>query len=181
MSFVVFFIFIVLQRVGELVIAKKNERHMKERGALEFGQAHYTYMVLMHVSFLLCTVTEVIWLHKSPSRLWPMLLCIFIITQILRIWAISSLGVYWNTKIIVLPGATVVKKGPYRFIRHPNYLVVIVEILVIPLLFQAYITTFLFTALNIAMLRVRIKEEEKALVESTTYQNEFNEISRFTP
>ncbi|WP_368736063.1 isoprenylcysteine carboxyl methyltransferase family protein [Ectobacillus ponti] len=181
MSFFPFFLFVLLQRLLELFIAKRNERVMRQRGAFEFGQGHYKYMVMLHVSFLLAVLLEVTLFGRSESPLWPVLLAGFVAVQLLRAWAILSLGAFWNTKIIVLPGAEVVAKGPYKYIRHPNYMVVIVEFLLIPLLFQAYFTAVLFSILNVLLLRVRIRAEEKALMEATAYEKTFANRSRFTP
>jgi methyltransferase len=166
----------------ELGIAKRNERLMKEKGAVEFGQEHYGYMVSLHVAFLLSFLLEVLFLSNEISPLWPVLFTLFIGAQMMRIWAITTLGQFWNTKIIILPSTDVVKKGPYRFFRHPNYLVVTLEIIVIPLLFQAYLTAFIFTILNALMLSVRIPLEERALNKTTSdYSNYVQEKSRFTP
>ena len=102
--------------------------------------------------------------------------------QALRIWCIRSLGTFWNTKILILPDAQVVRKGPYVYMRHPNYAVVCLEILLLPLMFQAYFTAFCFTLLNITMLSVRIPIEEKALRDATNYnrvfQRRFRSLSR---
>ncbi|HET6872075.1 MAG TPA: isoprenylcysteine carboxylmethyltransferase family protein, partial [Sporolactobacillaceae bacterium] len=99
-------------------------------------------------------------------------LIIFILCQVFRIWVLTSLGPFWNTKILVLPGAEVVVKGPYRYIKHPNYLVVALEILVLPLIFQAFLTAFVFTLLNACLLLgVRIPAEERALKEYTNYKD----------
>ena len=91
------------------------------------------------------------------------------LTQLIRVWALTSLGRYWNTKIIVLPGAKMVNKGPYRFLKHPNYLVVTIEFIVIPLMFEAYFTAFFFSLLNGIILRIRIAAEERALTQLTGY------------
>lgn len=180
--FFLFYLFVVCQRLVELGIAKRNERLMKVKGAVEFGQEHYGYMVGLHVAFLLSFLLEVLLLSKQISPLWPVLFSLFIGAQIMRVWAITTLGQFWNTKIIILPNADVVKKGPYKFLRHPNYLVVSLEIIAIPLLFQAYITAFIFTILNAWMLSVRIPSEERALNKTTSdYSNYEQEKSRFTP
>ncbi|MBM7619475.1 methyltransferase [Bacillus tianshenii] len=180
--FFLFYLFVICQRLVELKIAKRNENLMKKKGAVEFGQGHYGYMVLLHIAFLLALLIEVLYLSKEVSPFWPLLISLFIGTQVMRVWAIASLGMFWNTKIIILPNADVVKKGPYRFLRHPNYLVVSLEIIIIPLLFQAYITAFIFTILNAWMLSVRIPMEEKALNNTTSdYSNYVQEKSRFTP
>lgn len=167
--FYLFLLMLVLQRLGELMIAKRNEQWMKSRGAIEFGQVHYRLIVTIHTMFFVVYFLEVTAWQTKLSVLWPMLLSLFIVTQVVRIWALVSLGRYWNTKIIVLPQSNIVKKGPYRFLKHPNYLVVSLEFIVIPLLFEAYFTTFLFTILNGIILSIRIPAEEKALNELTEY------------
>jgi len=167
--FYLFILFILLQRIYELVIAKRNEVWMKKRGAKEFGQSHYRIIVFIHTMFFIIYLLEVkIW-QTELSPAWPYLLSLFVLTQLLRIWAIVSLGKCWNTKIIILPGVQIVEKGPYRFLKHPNYLVVFIEFIIIPLMFQAYFTAFLFTILNGAILAIRIPAEEKALNELTEY------------
>ncbi len=154
---------ICLQRIIELRIAKANERCMKERGAIEFGKSHYPFIVLLHVCFLLSLLFEYNFKPSSLSPLWISLFCIFVVLQIGRIWVIKSLGHFWNTKIIVLPNANLVKKGPYKWLPHPNYLVVALEIVIIPLIFQFYYTAIIFTILNLIMMLVRIPAEEEAL------------------
>jgi methyltransferase len=179
--FLIFWFFLVVQRLAEVKIAKKNEETLRTKGAVEAGGSHYKWMVMMHVSFFIALFLEVIVFGASSPNWWIVPFVLFLAAQIVRVWAITSLGVYWNTKIILLPGAKVVAKGPYRFIRHPNYLVVSLELLVIPLIFGAYITAILFTLLNILMLRVRIPEEEKALMELTDYENSHGQKQRFFP
>lgn len=161
--FYLFFFLLVLQRLFELFLARQNEKWMKERGAVEFGQWHYLLIVAVHVLFFAFYFLEVVLGDKGLSPAWPFLLLLFFFAQLMRIWIISSLGKHWNTKIIVLPGSPLVKKGPYRFFKHPNYAVVAVEFIVIPLLFQAYVTAVLFSLLNLAVLAVRIPAEEEAL------------------
>lgn len=171
--FILFVLIVISQRIIEVIIARKNEKKMLAAGAYEVGSSHYPFMITLHVSFFLCLITEVLLLERtiSPAFLWLFLL--FLLVQALRVWCLASLGPFWNTKIIILPGANVVKKGPYLFFRHPNYLVVCIEILLLPLMFQAYITAICFTLLNFAMLTVRIPIEEKALIEATNYSKEF--------
>ena len=111
MLFVIVFTLICIQRLVELRIAKRNEQYMKQRGAIEFGQSHYPFIVALHILFLCSLLLE--YLVKSPSLnvLWVLLLTLFFLLQISRIWVIKSLGHFWNTKIIVLPNANLVKKG----------------------------------------------------------------------
>jgi methyltransferase len=180
-AFLILWTFLVIQRMVELQVAKRNERILKAKGAIEAGEGHYIWMVLMHSSFFVVLFLEVVVLGTSKPHWWMVPLAVLIISQAVRVWAITSLGVFWNTKIILLPGAEVVRKGPYRFIRHPNYLVVSLELFSIPLLFGAYATALLFTLLNIAMLKVRISTEEKALTELTDYERSHGQKRRFFP
>ena len=160
--------FVILQRLVELVIAKKNETSMLAKGAYEIGASHYKYMILLHASFFVSFLVEVVYFKSLlTANYW--LLIVFLVLQLFRVWCLASLGTFWNTKIIILPGANVVVKGPYKFIRHPNYLVVCLEIAVLPLMFEAYVTAICFTILNLIMLSVRIPIEEKALKEATNY------------
>jgi methyltransferase len=179
--FLVFFLFLVVQRYAELIIANKNEVWMKSKGAFEVGRAHYKVIVSIHVLFFLSFLIEVVMRGTQLSALFPLILVIFILTQFIRVWAILSLGRYWNTKIIILPNAEIVKKGPYQYLRHPNYVVVTLEFILIPLLFNAYITAALFTLLNIIVVSIRIPTEEKALELLTDYQEQFSETKRFLP
>jgi methyltransferase len=179
--FIFFWSFLILQRLGEVRIASSNEKKLRSKGAVEAGQGHYKWMVLMHASFFVVLFIEVLVLGANPPSWWLIPFVLFLLAQVIRVWAISSLGMYWNTKILLLPGATVVAKGPYRFIRHPNYTVVTVELFVIPLIFGAFYTAILFTLLNILMLRVRIPAEEKALMELTDYEKSHGQKHRFFP
>ncbi len=146
---------------------------MLSKGAYEVGREHYPYMIALHVSFFLSLILEVLFFHRTISALFPILFLFFLFVQCIRIWCLASLGPFWNTKIIILPGANVVKKGPYKLLRHPNYFVVCSEILILPLMFEAYFTAVIFTLLNLAMLSVRIPIEEKALMEATNYTQQF--------
>lgn len=146
---------------------------MRSKGAYEVGAKHYPFMVAIHVGFFISLILEFTLFDRGLSPYWWFLFIFFVGLQLMRIWVITSLGKFWNTKIIVLPGANVVKKGPFHFIRHPNYVVVTLEILVIPLLFGAYFTAILFTLLNFSILYVRIPMEEAALREVTDYKEVF--------
>ncbi|TCP23817.1 methyltransferase [Scopulibacillus darangshiensis] len=179
--FFIIFALVVIQRIVELRIAKTNERFMKEKGAFEAGKSHYKWMVTLHVLFFISLFVEVITFHKTPAQWFWIPLCLFIISQVVRVWALQSLGRFWNTKIIVLPGAKVVAKGPYKYIRHPNYFIVMTEIITLPLIFQAYITAVVFAILNIIILSIRIPIEEKALAEATNYSHVMKSRSRFMP
>ena len=165
---------VILQRLIELIIAKRNEKWMRRQGAFEAGASHYPVMVSMHIGFFISLLAEVFLFGRSLSPAWILFLVVFLMTQVARIWCLTSLGKFWNTKIIILPGADVVQKGPYKWIRHPNYVIVTTELLVLPLMFGAYITALIFTLLNAWMLSVRIPAEEKALKKATNYSKKFS-------
>ncbi|MDF2788250.1 MAG: hypothetical protein K0S80_1348 [Neobacillus sp.] len=179
--FLIFISVMIIQRLLELVIARRNEKWMKDQGAIEFGVKHYQFIVLMHSLFFVVFIFEKISFIRELFPFWQLYGAVFVCTQLIRVWAISSLGRFWNTKILVLPNVEVVRRGPYRFIKHPNYLVVSIELLVVPLMFGAYVTACLFTILNILMLSIRIPAEEKALRELTEYENYLGSCNRFLP
>ncbi|WP_377888741.1 isoprenylcysteine carboxyl methyltransferase family protein [Alkalihalobacillus sp. R86527] len=173
--FTAFFLLIVFQRLTELVVAKRNEKWMKDKGAFEAGQEHYKFIVFLHIAFLAAVFFEGALRGFKLSSIWVVMLTIFLVTQVLRVWTMKSLGKFWNTKIIVLPKANVVSNGPYRFIRHPNYVIVAVEIIALPLIFSSYLTALLFTLLNaFLILKVRIPAEESALSQATNYTESFS-------
>jgi methyltransferase len=177
MVFWLFLCLLILQRALELLLARKNENWMKSKGAVEFGMSHYPWMVVMHIGFFSMLILEVTLLGRSSTSFWPLWLSLFFAAQAARVWVIASLGRYWNTKIIVLPDSDVTKKGPYKYVKHPNYMVVAAEIIVISLLFNAYITGILFSLLNVWMMAVRIPEEENALKSLTEYEIAFSKKS----
>jgi methyltransferase len=179
--FILLLSFIVLQRIIELYIAKGNEKWMIQQGAVEFGQRHYKYMVLLHVLFIIFLSAETLIINRGISPAWPVFLSLFCLAQAVRIWVITSLGKFWNTKILVLPDTNVIRKGPYRYLKHPNYLVVALELISVPLLFNSFFTALLFTVLNILMLKIRIPLEEKALNTLTEYDETFQNCRRFIP
>jgi methyltransferase len=164
--FLLFLAFLIFQRISELLLARKNETAVRKMGALEYDSGGYRTIVLMHAAFFLSLVSEYLILGRALNGHWPILIAIFLLTQALRYWSILSLGKFWNTKILVVPGARAVTRGPYKYLRHPNYLAVVLEIAVVPLIFSCYITSALFTVLNLIALRRRIKIEESALLGS---------------
>ena len=150
--------FVTLQRLSELVIARRNTARLMAAGAREYGASHYPVMVAMHTVWLVA-----LWFSVSGRTVsWPLLL-VFAVLQGMRIWVLTTLGPRWTTRIIVLPGASLVARGPFRFLRHPNYAVVTAEIAVLPLTFGLVGIAALFTVLNAAMLYVRIGAENRAL------------------
>lgn len=156
---------VAMQRLLELALSRKNECRLRARGAVERGQRHYPFIVALHVLWLLSTLVEGIIRGPEIPPWWPAPLALFLLAQPLRYWAILSLGVHWNTRILVVPSAKPISRGPYRYMRHPNYLVVAIEILTFPLIFGAWTTALVFSILNAAALFVRIREENRALAE----------------
>jgi methyltransferase len=156
---------VAVQRLLELVLARRNERRARARGAIERGRSHYPFIVALHSLWLVSTLVEGLLRGPELPALWPVPLALFLLVQPLRYWALSSLGESWNTRILVVPGAKPVRRGPYRYLSHPNYVVVVVEILTFPLIFGAWVTALVFTVLNAAVLFVRIREENRALTE----------------
>lgn len=150
--------FVTLQRLAELVIAARNTRVLKAQGAVEIGASHYPVMVALHASWLV-----VLWLSVGGRPVNLALLGVFALLQSARIWVLATLGSRWTTRIIVLPGAALVARGPFRFVKHPNYCVVVAEIAVLPLVFGLIWIAALFSLLNAAMLWVRIGAEHRAL------------------
>lgn len=153
---------LILQRVYELRIAKRNETFARNHGAVEFGRDHYPAIVTLHTLWFIGMVAEIIWLSRPISPFWPGILAIVLATQIVRYWSIHTLGSAWNTRILIIPDSKAVTKGPYRYLRHPNYVVVMVEILAFPVLFNAFLTAITASIINAVLLRIRIRAEEKA-------------------
>jgi methyltransferase len=158
MAFLLFICFVIFQRLLELVVAKRNENWARSQGAVEYGQSHYPYMIALHTSFIISIIIEYA-LTRKVFDLW--IFVFFLVLISFKAWTISSLGKYWNTKILRVPNSAFIKKGPYKYLNHPNYVIVVLEILAIPMVFHLYITAITFTILNAWMLSVRIKEEER--------------------
>lgn len=155
---------VAIERLVELRISARNARWALERGGLEAGRGHFPAMAALHAGFLAACAAEVVMTHRPfiPALGYPML-ALALLAQALRYWAIASLGRSWNVRVIVVPGAPAVTRGPYRFMRHPNYLAVIVEGFALPLVHGAWLTALGFTLLNAWLLVVRIRCEERAL------------------
>jgi methyltransferase len=150
---------VALQRLAELLYAQRNTRALLARGAHEVGRSHYAMIVLVHAAWLAAIAFSV---PRPATVTWSWLI-LFGSLQLIRIWIIVSLGPFWTTRIITLKGAPLVRRGPYRLMRHPNYLVVTLEIAVLPLAFGEYEVAILFSILNAGVLAWRIREEERAL------------------
>jgi methyltransferase len=149
---------VTLQRLGELWLANRNTRRLLANGAHEVAASHYPLIVIVHALWL----ATLWWLapRRPIDSFW---LALFVLIEFARIWVLASLGTRWTTRIIVLPNAPLVRRGPYRWVNHPNYLVVIAEIAVLPLVFGMPQIALLFTLLNAAVLTIRVREENRAL------------------
>lgn len=163
LALVAFLIVLIAQRVGELMVSARNARRLLARGAREHGRGHYPLLVLLHALFPLALLAEVLVLGARPSGPAPLWLALWLAAQGLRYAAMRALGEHWNTRVLVLPGAPLVRRGPYRWLRHPNYLAVVIEFIAAPLMFGAWRTALAFSLANLLMLAVRIRCEERAL------------------
>ena len=154
----------VLERVAELVVSQRHLRWAMARGGVEFGRGHYPPMVALQVGLGAGCVAEVFLLDRPfvPLLGWPML-AVVLASQALRWWCIATLGPRWNTRVVVVPGLPLVTSGPYRWLRHPNYVAVVAEGIAFPLVHSAWLTALCFTLLNAMLLTVRIRCEDRAL------------------
>ena len=155
---VVILALVTLQRLGELWLSNRHTKRLLAEGAHEVGASHYPLIVAVHALWL-----AALWwlaLSRPVDGFW---LAVFIVIELTRIWVLASLGRRWTTRIIILPRAPLVRRGPYRWLNHPNYLVVIAEIAVLPLVFGLWQVALIFSALNMAVLSIRVREENRAL------------------
>lgn len=150
---------VAVQRLIELLWSRRNERRLRAAGAIEIGARHYPLFILLHGGWLLAMFLGV---PADAPLIWP-LLVLFLLLQAARVWVIVSLGRYWTTRVLSLPQAPLVRRGPYRLLRHPNYLIVALEIPLLPLAFGAWRLALLFGTLNLLLLAYRIAVEERAL------------------
>ena len=155
---------VIIQRLGELFLAKRNYAWAMQRGGKEFGAEHYWLFWVLHTSWLISLTLECLLLKPPLPKLWPLFLILVLSAQILRYWAIRSLGRCWNTRIVVFKGMARIKEGPYRYLKHPNYLAVVIEIAAIPALVGAWYSALFFSLVNgVLLLRIRIPQEQRAL------------------
>lgn len=158
---------VAIERLVELVVSKRHARWALARGGREFGRGHYPYMVIIHTGLLLGCVFEV-WYGQRPflpALGWTMF-GLVVASQALRWWCVATLGMRWNTLVIVIPGMPLVDRGPYRWLKHPNYVAVVVEGIALPLVHSAWVTAIAFTLVNAIILTVRIRVENAALAAS---------------
>jgi methyltransferase len=149
---------VTLQRLGELWLSSRNTRRLLGQGAREHAPEHYWWVVAIHVLWLVA-----LWMLAPGRPIDGFWLAMFVLIEIARIWVLASLGPRWTTRIIVLPDAELVRRGPYRWVNHPNYLVVVAEIAVLPLVFGLWQVALIFSLINAAALYVRVRHENRAL------------------
>ena len=174
---------VLLERGVELVLSKRNADNAFAQGGVEAGEGHWPVMVALHAAFPFACIGEVLFLDR-PFVPWLGLACGvgLLLSMALRYWAIATLGPRWNARIIVVPGLDAVgPAGPYRFVRHPNYVAVITEFIVLPLLHGAWLTALTLSIANALLLRTRIAAEEAALREHCGYDDAQGERPRFVP
>jgi methyltransferase len=153
---------VAIERAAELPIAKRNTAALLARGGVEHGAAHYPFIIALHALWLAALAAWLLW--RAPALRVPWAV-VYVALQPVRLWVLQSLGPYWTTRIITMPGASLVRRGPYRFLKHPNYAVVVAEIALLPLAFAAWPLALVFSILNAAILTVRLQAENAVLRE----------------
>jgi methyltransferase len=153
---------VAAERLAELVVARANLVWARARHGREYGFGHYRFMVALHIGLLVACLVEAAHRTFIPALGWSMLVVV-LLAQGLRWWCITVLGHRWNTRIIVIPGLPLVRRGPYRWMRHPNYVAVVAEGIALPLVYTGWVTAASFTIVNAALLRVRIASENAAM------------------
>jgi methyltransferase len=175
-TYAIFLALIACERVAELLLSRRNARIAFAHGAVETGARHFRAMTAMHALFLPCCFLEALLRHSQFAPAWA---AVAVLAQGLRWWAIASLGWRWNVRVITVPGEPPLMRGPYRFVRHPNYVAVVLEMLAVPLAGGAWICAVVFSLANALLLRVRIRIEEAAL--GAAYAKSFAAVPRFVP
>ncbi|MFK4694327.1 isoprenylcysteine carboxyl methyltransferase family protein [Streptomyces pristinaespiralis] len=160
---------VAAERIAELVVARRNAAWTLARAGVEHGRGHYPVMVALHTALLVGCLVEVAIGDRPfvPALGWSML-GVVVLAQALRWWCILTLGPYWNTRVIVVPGARLVRAGPYRYARHPNYVAVVAEIAALPLVHSAWLTALVLTVSNAVLMGVRVRCENTALAQAVT-------------
>jgi methyltransferase len=163
-AFTILVVLVGVERLAELVVSRRNAAWSFERGGVETGFSHYPPMVVLHTGLLVGALVEAyVREPHTPSALAWSMLAVVVVSQALRWWCIATLGRQWNTRVIVVPGLTPVRRGPYDLLPHPNYVAVVLEGVALPLVHACWITAVVFTLLNAVLLTVRIRVENAAL------------------
>ena len=163
--YVVLIVAVALERLAELVVSRRNLAWALAHGGREYGFGHYPFMVVLHTGLLVACLVEATHRPFLPVLGWSMFVVV-VLAQALRWWCITTLGPRWNTRIVVIPGLPLVDGGPYRWLRHPNYVAVVLEGIALPLVHTAWITAIVFTVVNAGLLRVRISAENAAMAQA---------------
>jgi len=181
--FVALFGLVAVERLGELVLSRRNARRLRARGGVDAeGAGFYALMVAVHALFLVAPPLEALLLGR-PFRPWlgGPTLALAVAAQALRYWTIAALGGRWSTRVVVVPGDPPATAGPYRFVRHPNYLAVILEMFALPLIHGAWLSALLFSVANAVLLGRRIAHEEAALERLDGYREQLGGRRRLVP
>lgn len=181
-AYLILLLFVALARLAELQISARNQRRMAEQGVEKVREPRYPWMVVLHISILISAGLEVAVLHRPLIRpLAAASLAVFAFANFLRWWVIRTLANHWNVQVMASTSLGVVTSGPYKWIRHPNYLAVFLELLAVPLIYSAWITAIWGTLAHIAVLRWRIHVEETMLMASPRYRDAMGSKPRFLP
>ena len=180
--YLAFLMVLALERIVELIVSRRHAAWAFAHGGVEAGMRHFLLMKLLHAALFVASAAEVVWLHRPfVAPLGVSMALLVVLAQALRYWVMLSLGPRWNVRIIVIPGQPVVTAGPYRYLRHPNYVSVIVEGIAIPLVHSAWLTAIGFSLLNAVLLTVRIRCEEQALARYCGYHEQLGDRRRLLP
>jgi len=164
---VIVVIIVVIQRLSELRLARRNYAWSMKHGGVEVGGAHYRLFVVLHSSWLVSILVESLLRNPPLPAWWPLFLGVIVAAQFLRYWVITTLGYRWNTRIVVFENKTTIHSGPFRYLKHPNYVAVALELFFIPALLGAWYSAVVFSIFNAALLLlIRIPMEERALREA---------------
>lgn len=175
-------VLIALERIAELALASRNRRRLLSQGGVEAEPGHYRFMVIVHAAFLAACPLEVLLFARPFVRpLAAAMLILLAVSTLLRFWVLTTLGERWTTRILTLPGVAPVVSGPFRLLRHPNYLAVVLEIFALPLVHSAWLSAVVFSLANAWVLKVRIAAEERALAEASGYGAAFAGRPRLVP
>lgn len=160
---IAYLLLIAIERIAELRLSRAHAHRLRARGAIEHGAGHFPVLVALHACVPLLLLGEVGWLGARPGPAWPAWLGLFVAAQLLRWWAVRTLGERWNVRVWVVPFEAPIRRGPYRFLRHPNYVAVALELIAGPMMFGAWRTAAIATAWNALAMALRIPAEERAL------------------
>lgn len=169
-------------RLAELRISRRNQRQLQSQGVRKVDEPHFRWMVVLHAGILIAAALEVVFLHRPliPALAIPMTV-LFVLANLLRWWVIRTLAGHWNVEVMASSQVGVVTRGPYRWVRHPNYVAVVVELFALPMIHTAWITALIGTAANLKILRRRLEVEDGVLMSSPVYRTAMGAKPRFLP